>query len=137
MCELFALSSRVPTAVTLSLQVFAERGGGSTQNIDGWGLAYHDGHDIRLYKEPEPAARSAWLRFVEGQQQRSSTILSHVRRATQGVNTLGNTQPFARELGGRMHVFAHNGRLDGIDVSCAGQWQRFRPLGDTDSEIGF
>jgi hypothetical protein len=50
---------------------------------------------------------------------------------------LGNTQPFLRELGGRVHVFAHNGNLPEIEQRMEGRWQRFQPIGQTDSEIAF
>ncbi len=136
MCELLGISSMLPTTITFSLRRFADRGGGKGP-IDGWGLAFHDGRDIRLYKEPEPAADSAWLAFIQQRELASSLVLSHIRRATQGTVSLANTQPFARELGGRMHVFAHNGRLDGIERAHAGEWHRFKPLGDTDSEVAF
>ena len=137
MCELFCLSSLWPTTATFSLHAFAQRGGYTGRNVDGWGLAFHDGRDVRLFKEPEPAADSAWLAFVEERRVPSRLMLSHIRHATQGSVSLANSQPFARELGGRMHVFAHNGRLDGIETRCAGQWERFRPLGQTDSEVAF
>ena len=54
-----------------------------------------------------------------------------------GGISLGNTQPFIRELGGRMHVFAHNGRLEDIVAKCATAKKRFRPVGETNSEIAF
>jgi len=136
MCELFGLSSRLPTITTFSLRRFADRGGGKGP-IDGWGLALHDGRGVRLYKEPEPAADSLWLAFIQARQLASALVLSHIRRATQGAVQLVNTQPFGRELGGRMHVFAHNGRLDGIEHAHANEWHRFKPLGDTDSEVAF
>jgi glutamine amidotransferase len=44
---------------------------------------------------------------------------------------------FARELRGRLHVFAHNGRLEGIESRHAGERDRFQPVGETDSEIAF
>ena len=137
MCELFGLSSRLPTRATFSLKAFASHGGNGSRNIDGWGLAFRDGHDVRLYKEPEPAADSAWLAFIAERRIASRLVLSHIRHATRGDLSLANTQPFVRELGGRMHVFAHNGRLDGIDYRLAGQWRRFQPVGETDSEIAF
>jgi predicted glutamine amidotransferase len=137
MCELFCLSSRLPTRATFSLHTFASRGARGGTAIDGWGVAFYDGRDIRLYKEPEPAGNSAWLGFVEQQQLASSLILSHIRRATMGSISLVNTQPFIRELGGHMHVFAHNGRLDDIEVRYAATQRRFRPVGETDSEIAF
>ena len=46
-----------------------------------------------------------------------------------------NCQPFARELGGRMHVFAHNGDLDAGRLGAPRG--SFRPVGDTDSERAF
>lgn len=137
MCELFCLSSRQPTRATFSLKAFAARGGRGGRTVEGWGVALHDGRDVRLYKEPEPAGDSAWLAFIQQRPLRSRLLISHLRRATRGGLTLANTQPFVRELGGRMHVFAHNGRLDGIDERFAGPRRSFRPLGDTDSEIAF
>lgn len=59
MCELFGFSSRLPTVVSFSLTRFVERGGLGGMTLDGWGLAYYDGHDLRLYREPEPARDSA------------------------------------------------------------------------------
>jgi predicted glutamine amidotransferase len=136
MCELFALSSHIPTAVTFSLKTFAARGGQGGP-LDGWGIAYHDGRDARLYKEPEPARDSAWLSFIEGQKRSSNLVLSHMRHATQGAISLANTQPFARELGGRMHIFAHNGKLSVLSLTAETASARFLPLGETDSEIAF
>ena len=48
-----------------------------------------------------------------------------------------NTQPFQRELGGRAHVFAHNGDMPGIKEQCRLESHRFAPIGDTDSELAF
>ena len=137
MCELFCLSSRLPTVATFSLNVFAQRGGGSGRNVDGWGLALYDDRDVRLYREPEPAGDSAWLDFVQRRHIASTLTMSHIRHAIRGRICLANTQPFLRELGGRAHVFAHNGRLDGIAETCTLSWQRWCPIGDTDSEIAF
>jgi predicted glutamine amidotransferase len=136
-CELFCLSSRKPTRATFSLRDFARHGAPGGTAIDGWGVAFHDGRDVRLYKEPEPAGDSAWLAFIEQRRVASRLVLSHIRRATEGAISLANTQPFARELGGRMHVFAHNGRLEGIAARHDPAKARFRPIGETDSEIAF
>ncbi len=137
MCELFCLSSHHPTRATFSLKKFAERGGLGGHSIDGWGLAAYDGRDVRLYKEPEPAGSSAWLDFIQSRRLPAHLLISHIRHATRGSLTLANTQPFIRELGGRTHVFAHNGRLDDIDARVGNRTGRFSPLGDTDSEIAF
>jgi len=39
MCELFAMSSRIPTAVTYSLDEFSKYGSRIRHNRDGWGIA--------------------------------------------------------------------------------------------------
>ena len=64
-------------------------------------------------------------------------MVAHVRRATQGLACSRNTQPFTRELGGRLHVFAHNGMLPGIEDDPRFTTRRFRRIGDTDSEHAF
>jgi predicted glutamine amidotransferase len=48
-----------------------------------------------------------------------------------------NCQPFVRELGGRVHVFAHNGDLDIGALRAKLPLGGFRPVGDTDSEYAF
>jgi glutamine amidotransferase len=54
MCELFAMSSRLPTEVRSSLEAFARHGGLEGPHKDGWGLAYCADEDVRLIKESEP-----------------------------------------------------------------------------------
>jgi len=138
MCELFAVSSRYPAEVRFCLDEFARHGGLTAPHRDGWGVAYYaeDGA-VRLYKEPEPASRSDWVRFIEQHHLRSTAVLSHIRRATQGPPGLKNTQPFHRELGGRFHVFAHNGDLPGLEALPELGLGFHRPVGDTDSEYAF
>jgi glutamine amidotransferase len=45
---------------------------------------------------------------------------------------LRNTQPFARELGGPVHLFAHNGMLPGVEGDKRFPIRRFLRIGDTD-----
>ena len=137
MCELFAMSSRIPTEVRFSFEAFSRRGGLEGRNSDGWGVAYYRDNDVRLLKEPDPAADSACVRFLQEHPFASAIVVSHIRRATQGAPSLRNTQPFARELGGRMHVFAHNGDLDPAALRSRLSLGRWRPVGDTDSEYAF
>ena len=139
MCELFCLSSRLPTRTTFSLRTFAGHGARGGTSVDGWGIAAYDadGADVRLYKEPEPAADSDWLAFIEGRRLASRLLVSHIRHATRGAVSFVNTQPFVRELGGRRHVFAHNGMLDGIIGRRKAAPLRFHPIGATDSELAF
>ncbi len=137
LCELLGLSSNLPATVNLSLMKLAEHGGFSGPHRDGWGVAYYEGADVQLIKEAEAAADSEWVRFIEDHALRSHIIIAHVRRATMGERAYRNTQPFARELAGRMHLFAHNGWLPGIvDLSKFGS-TRFYPVGETDSERAF
>lgn len=137
MCELFAMSSRYPTSVGFSLETLARRGGHDGPHKDGWGVAYFEDHDVFLLRESSPAAESGLVRFMEKNGPPSNLVLSHIRLATQGEPALRNTQPFQRELGGRAHVFAHNGNMPGIKEKCCLDSQRFTPVGDTDSELAF
>jgi glutamine amidotransferase len=136
-CELFAMSSRYPTTVGFSLETLARRGGLDGPHKDGWGVAYFEGHDVFLLRESSPAAQSGLVKFMEKNGPPSNLVLSHIRHATQGEPALRNTQPFQRELGGRAHVFAHNGNMPGIEEKCRLESHRFMPVGDTDSEFAF
>ena len=138
MCELFAVSSRAPAGLFLSMRRLASRGAPGGKLADGWGVACYDGFDVRVLREPEPAGDSAWLAHVIGSgRPHSRIVIAHIRHATQGKITLANTQPLTRELGGRIHVFAHNGMLTGIEGTIGVSCRRFRPVGETDSEVAF
>lgn len=128
------MSARYPAVITLSMQELARHGGGSGPHAHGWGVAFISGRDVQLVKEPHAATDSACLRFLQEQAPRGEQVLAHVRKATQGAISLANTQPFRRELGGRLHVFAHNGDLKPDDGDLHGSC---RPIGETDSERAF
>jgi predicted glutamine amidotransferase len=138
MCELFAMSSHLPAGVDLCLAEFARHGRATGPHKDGWGIAnYANDGAVRLYKEAESAGESEWVEFIETHNMRSTIVLSHIRRATQGKPSLMNTQPFRRELGGNCHVFAHNGDLPDIQHNPGFPLGFHRPIGDTDSEHAF
>ncbi|QDU66346.1 class II glutamine amidotransferase [Engelhardtia mirabilis] len=137
MCELFALSSRQPTRVSLSFEAFAEHGDPGGENRDGWGIAYYPGRSSRLMKEPAPAGDSELVRFIEVHDYASGLVVSHIRHASQGHISFDNTHPFERELGGTSHVFCHNGDLGQEIGRLAKGLGRFRPIGQTDSELAF
>lgn len=137
MCELFAMSSRMPTTVDFSLERLARRGGAEGPHRDGWGVAFYTGHDALLLREPGAASESALVRHIEKHGPPSDRVISHIRLATVGDAALQNTQPFARELGGRAHVFAHNGDLPGLADDPGAERGRFTPIGETDSERAF
>ena len=137
MCELFAMSSRHPANVRFSLEEFSRHGGLAGPHKDGWGIAWYEGADVRLVKEPSAASDSACLGFIQDHPFRSTTVVGHVRKATQGRLTLANTQPFTRELGGQVHVFAHNGDLDSVNLRNSFHLGAYHPVGETDSEYAF
>jgi glutamine amidotransferase len=137
MCELFALSSRFPATVNLSLEAFSRHGGLSGPHKDGWGIAYYETRDVRLIKDTTAASQSPWVRFVEERRLRSELVISHIRRATVGGVELRNTQPFVRELGGRVHAFVHNGHSAGVATDERFRLGHHRPVGETDSEHAF
>lgn len=136
MCELFAMSSLLPTRVDISLEKLASHGGAEGPHRDGWGIAYYQGQDALLLREAAPASESALVRHVEVHGPVSDLVISHIRWATIGGRKLANTQPYARELGGHQHVFAHNGDLPGVE-SLADGGNAYQPIGDTDSEGAF
>jgi predicted glutamine amidotransferase len=136
MCELFAMSSSAPTNVHFSLQEFSRHGGLTGPHKDGWGIAYYSQGDVKLVREPLPASDSACVRYIQDRPFTTQLAISHIRRATQGAPTLSNCQPFLRELGGRMHVFAHNGDLDQRQLGAL-RLRTHRPVGVTDSEYAF
>ena len=119
------------------MRILASHGSNASGIDAGWGIAFHMGDDALLVKQPGPADESPWVGFLASQPVRTRCVVAHIRRATQGEVSLRNTQPFMRELGGRMHVFAHNGRLPGIERRFAGAYRRFRPVGSTNSEVAF
>ncbi len=137
MCELLAMSSSRPARLTFSLEALAAHGAPGGRNRDGWGAAFYQDADVALFREPRAAGNSPLVRFLETQGPSTTLAISHIRRATRGAVALSNTQPFARPLAGRMHVFAHNGDLPAIGDSEALAYDRYRPLGATDSEHAF
>jgi predicted glutamine amidotransferase len=137
MCELLGLTSSVPATVNLSLSALAEHGATAGTYADGWGVGYYEQQDVRLIKEAAAAANSEWVQFIANHNLRSRLVIAHTRRATRGLRTYPNAQPFVRELAGRVHLFAHNGDLPGIFDSSLLTSERFNPIGETDSERAF
>jgi predicted glutamine amidotransferase len=137
MCELLALSSSHPEHLSFSLQTLAARGGQGMSTRDGWGVAFYQDIDVALFREPYAAGESDLVRFLESHGPSTHLAISHIRHATRGPITLANTQPFARELGARMHVFAHNGNLTAIDDNTLFGPGLYHPVGQTDSELAF
>jgi predicted glutamine amidotransferase len=135
MCELFAMSSKIATSVSFSLHEFSQHGGKTGVHADGWGLASYEGRTAHVYRETEPAAFSRRMKFIQAHPVKTHCVISHIRLATIGQKALRNTQPFVRQLGGRSHVFAHNGNLPGIEEIASSDGCIVE--GETDSERAF
>lgn len=137
MCELLAMSSRLPTQLTRSLAILATHAAGESRNRDGWGVGFYQGRDVALFKEPCAASDSELVHLLQVQGPSTTLIIGHLRHATQGAVTLANTGPFARELNGRMRLFAHNGNLHGLAQSAEFDGGCYRAIGESDSEQAF
>lgn len=137
MCELLGLSSKHETTINLSLTVLAQRGENPNMHGDGWGIAFHEGHDVRLIKDSGSAKSSQWVEFIKQQDIHSHDIIAHIRKSTVGAVNYSNTHPFIRELFGRVHSFAHNGTLKYILQDERFEPKNFFPIGQTDSELAF
>ncbi len=139
MCELFGLSSKHALAASdLPLPTFRLRGGASANNPDGWGMAWRQGNELQLEKEPLPGHSSARFSELINTLQ-SGLILAHIRRATfPPVNTPGNTHPFIHTCCDRPWVFAHNGNVPEMMAAESAECNAIcRPDGQTDSEFAF
>lgn len=137
MCELLGMSSNHETSINLSLTVLAERGENPRLHGDGWGVAFHEGADVRLIKDAGEAKNSKWVEFIKQQEIRSHDVIAHIRKSTVGEVCYSNTHPFIRELFGRVHSFAHNGTFKDILENPKYRTQRFEAIGTTDSEHSF
>lgn len=138
MCELLGMSAHHPASITLSLNEFARHGGETGPHADGWGVAYYEGPDANLIRESTPAADSVLMSTLRRYKVASEIVIAHIRRASFGPVELKNTHPFRRELGGRIHTFAHNGDLPGIEEKFSPEQNAFAlPVGNTDSEQAF
>ena len=137
MCELLALSTSQPSRLTFSLHALASHGGETSTSRDGWGVAFYQGTDVALFRELVAAGTSPLVRYLETQGPSTTLAISHIRHATRGTVQFANTQPFARELGGHTHVFAHNGDLPDIERSSTLMLGTYRPVGQTVSEFAF
>jgi predicted glutamine amidotransferase len=134
MCQLLGMNCNTPTDVVFSFTGFAERGGRTDHHSDGWGIAFFEGSGLRHFVDHQPACESPVAELIRRYPIKSKNVISHIRKATQGVVSLENCHPFVRELWGRYWVFAHNGDLKDFNPRLhAG----FRPVGTTDSERAF
>lgn len=134
MCELLGLNANVPVAATFSFTGLAARGGVTGDHVDGFGLALHDGAGCRVFVDDRPASSSVLAAFLQREPLKASTVMAHVRKATQGGVATVNCHPFQRAWAGRHWLFAHNGDLRQFHPELG---DSFTPVGQTDSERAF
>jgi predicted glutamine amidotransferase len=139
MCRLFGFRSVIPSQVHRSL-IDAENALGTQSNDhpDGWGVAYYVDGSPHVTRNPLTALGDQLFHRLSGVVS-SQTVLAHVRKATQGNNSVLNCHPFQY---GRW-VFAHNGDIPNFAEHRARLIDEVSPtirrfiLGDTDSEVVF
>jgi predicted glutamine amidotransferase len=134
MCQLLGMNCNVPTDICFSFTGFRMRGGNTDEHRDGWGIAFFEGRGCRLFIDSKPSAHSPVADLVRDYPIRSLNVIAHIRKATRGPVALENTHPFMRELWGRYWIFAHNGTLREFNPPVG---ERYRPVGQTDSEQAF
>ena len=131
MCQLLGMNGNTPTDIVFSFTGFSTR---AEEHQDGFGIAFFEGAGLRLFVDAQSARQSPVAEMVRRYPIRSTNVIAHIRKATQGRVALENTHPFVRELWGRYWAFAHNGNL--IDYAPR-LHASFHPVGDTDSELAF
>jgi glutamine amidotransferase len=128
------MNCNTPTDICFSFTGFQARGGGTDVHRDGWGIAFFEGRGVRQFLDPLPSAQSPLAELVRNYPIKSTNVIAHIRKATQGDVSLENTHPFKRELWGYYWIFAHNGNLPNFQHPLHGD---FMPTGNTDSERAF
>ena len=124
MCQLLGMNANTPTDVMFSFTGLATR---AHEHKDGFGIAFFEGHGLRLFVDHVSARQSPVAELVKHYPIKSDNVIAHIRKATQGRVALENTHPFMRELWGRYWVFAHNGDLKDFHPRLHAA---FKPVGD-------
>ncbi len=112
------MNCNVPTDIVFSFTGFAHRGGRTDTHHDGWGIAFFEGAGVRHFVDHQAAIDSPIAELIKRYPIKSTNVIAHIRKATQGQVALENCHPFVRELWGRYWVFAHNGDLKGIRAAA-------------------
>ena len=136
MCQLLGMNCNTPTDIGFSFAGFSKRGGLTDHHTDGFGIGFFEGRGLRLFLDDKPSAQSPVAELVRNYHIKSENVIAHIRKASQGINSLENTHPFQREMWGGYWLFAHNGQLR---PSFAPDFngKAYRPVGSTDSEQAF
>lgn len=139
MCRLFGFRSVMESGVHRSL-VSADNAlaAQSERHPDGWGVAYYVAGSPHVLRNVATAVDDSLFHHVSGIVT-SETVVAHLRKATQGEQSVLDTHPFQY---GRW-VFAHNGNVSNFPELREHLVRRIPPvlrrfvLGKTDSEVFF
>ena len=136
MCQLLGMNCNTPTDIGFSFTGFSKRGGLTDHHTDGFGIGFFEGRGLRLFLDDKPSAQSPVAELVRNYHIKSENVIAHIRKASQGINSLENTHPFQREMWGGYWLFAHNGQLR-LSFAPDFNGKAYRPVGSTDSEQAF
>lgn len=134
MCQLFALTSSSPVSPDFSLRGFFQRGGKTGDHGDGWGLALFCRGKTDIQTHQSAAHNCQRANHLLQTRPKATTVVAHIRKATEGQVSAENTHPFVRDLWGETWAFAHNGDLKDFYPATGLDYQ---PTGQTDSERAF
>lgn len=134
MCQLFALTSSSPVSADFSLRGFFQRGGKTGEHKDGWGLALFSRGKADIQTHQSAAYNCQRASYLLETKPKATTVIAHIRKATEGHISPENTHPFVRELWGETWAFAHNGDLKNYYPENKSIYKTF---GQTDSERAF
>ena len=132
MCQLLGMNCNTPTDIVFSFEGFRLRGGLTDRHADGFGIGFFENKGVRMFHDDKPSADSPVADLVKTYQIKSTNVIAHIRKATQGSVGLANTHPFIREMWGEYWLFAHNGHLGGFQPE---EGQYYRPVGKLFAEV--
>lgn len=106
-----------------------------TSNLPTQGLACYDGADALLIRD----ARGDGLieHFLTGYRRDCKLLLGRRAIPATGSEALADSQPFARELEGRSHLFVFEGSLAGLEDGRKYPTGPYTPIGETVAERAF
>jgi glutamine amidotransferase len=109
MCQLFAISARLPLEITPLLTEFFTH---AKENPHGWGYASFEGQEHRVVRFAERADTGLEAAGFLSHGNIASEALAHIRYATVGQVEPANCHPFgATDASGRRWTLAHKGTI--------------------------
>lgn len=129
MCELFGISSKNPYSINTYLKEFFSHSG---VHPHGWGMAFMEGNQVQIEKEPIQATKSNYLKERLTVPVLVRNAFAHIRYATIGNVEYRNCHPYTqRDYSKRQWPLVHNGTI--FDCPPLSRYVGIQ-TGDTDSE---